>query len=294
VPAHFAIGDDGLVPACDDCRPYIDNAAPKFADDDTVGIQIKRDDDSDATGDDDAPSVIAFPVAPDADAVDDDASTDDSDNDSEDAGEPIPTSGLILAIENAWDQIAGMYPQVPDARIVLAPAKKQHIGEYTPDAWVPVGEGDKFAEVYVDSRSVVDGGEGLFHALLHTAAHAIAAERAVQVTSRQGRYHNNEFATIAHELELGAESIKGKGQVTSLTPNTRDMWDATIGDLDAAISHYWEDPAAADGGKVKAERAPRRWMTCGCDPVRKIGYPRDGKPIVCGLCSDTFVELVQS
>ena len=38
--------------------------------------------------------------------------------------------------------------------------------------------------------------------LLHEAAHALAAARGIQDTSRQGRYHNTRFAQLARELGI--------------------------------------------------------------------------------------------
>ena len=38
--------------------------------------------------------------------------------------------------------------------------------------------------------------------LLHEAAHALAHARGIKDTSRQGRYHNKHFKTLAEELGL--------------------------------------------------------------------------------------------
>ena len=41
--------------------------------------------------------------------------------------------------------------------------------------------------------------------LLHEAAHALAYERGIKDTSRQGRYHNKPFKTCAEQLGLTVE-----------------------------------------------------------------------------------------
>ena len=43
--------------------------------------------------------------------------------------------------------------------------------------------------------------------LLHEAAHALAAARGIKDTSRQGRYHNTQYKTLAEELGITVQSI---------------------------------------------------------------------------------------
>jgi hypothetical protein len=69
------------------------------------------------------------------------------------------------------------------------------------------------------------GGEGLqrgptdvLGTLLHEAAHGLAQARSIQETSRQGRYHNRRYATLAAELGLEVTSVKPIGWSATTVP----------------------------------------------------------------------------
>jgi hypothetical protein len=111
---------------------------------------------------------------------------------------------LVAALEHAWQTIRIRHPEVPEAVLVVASGsegKRLNLGHFAPHRWQVNG---------ADRHEVLVGGEGLqrgplevLGTLLHEAAHGLAQARGVQDTSRQGRYHNRRYATLAHELGLG-------------------------------------------------------------------------------------------
>ena len=55
--------------------------------------------------------------------------------------------------------------------------------------------------------------------LLHEAAHGLAQARGIQDTSRQGRYHNRRYATLARELGLEVTSVQPIGWSATTVPD---------------------------------------------------------------------------
>ena len=114
------------------------------------------------------------------------------------------------------------------------------------------------------------GGEGLHRGplevlgtLLHEAAHGLAQARQLQDTSRQGRYHNRRYATLARELGLEVASVKPIG------------WSATT------VS----EPTAA-GYRSQLEQLA---AVCGCGRRIRVAKATLAEAlIVCGACAGPF------
>jgi hypothetical protein len=110
---------------------------------------------------------------------------------------------LVAALERTWQAIRQHHSDVPEAVLVVASGadgKRLNLGHFAPHRWQVNGR---------DRHEVLVGGEGLqrgptdvLGTLLHEAAHGLAQARGVQDTSRQGRYHNRRYATLAQELGL--------------------------------------------------------------------------------------------
>src|SRR5690349_12971067 len=64
--------------------------------------------------------------------------------------------------------------------------------------------GDRLPEVLVSGEGLNRSAVEVLTTLLHEATHALAYVREVKDTSRQGRWHNQRFATLAGELGLVA------------------------------------------------------------------------------------------
>ena len=97
-----------------------------------------------------------------------------------------------------------------------AEGKRLNLGHFAPHRWQVAG---------ADRHEVLVGGEGLqrgplevLGTLLHEAAHGLAQARDVQDTSRQGRYHNRRYATLAGELGLEVTSVQPIGWSATTVP----------------------------------------------------------------------------
>ena len=126
---------------------------------------------------------------------------------------------LVAALEHTWQTIRTRHPQVPEAVLVVASGaegKRLNLGHFAPHRWQVNG---------TDRHEVLVGGEGLqrgpvevLGTLLHEAAHGLAQARGIQDTSRQGRYHNRRYATLAGELGLEVASVKPIGWSATTVP----------------------------------------------------------------------------
>lgn len=85
------------------------------------------------------------------------------------------------------------------------------------------------SEVLITVDGVAGSGAEIFATLLHEAVHAVAFERGIKDTSRQGRHHNARFRAIAEELglETGRDSPFGCSS-TALAPGTTALYRETL------------------------------------------------------------------
>jgi hypothetical protein len=197
-------------------------------------------------------------------------------------------SPLVACLERTWQAIQHQHPQVPDAVVVVASGsdgKRLNLGHFAAHRWHVAG---------ADRHEVLVGGEGLqrgpldvLGTLLHEAAHGLAHARGIHDTSRQGRYHNRRYATLARELGLQVATQPPIGwSATTLPEPTANAYAAQLGELAAALG-LWrrlEDRAGTTG---KA----RNLLACTCPCGRKVRAAKAilaQAPIVCGRCEQPF------
>jgi hypothetical protein len=96
----------------------------------------------------------------------------------------------------------------------------------------------------------------IFATLLHEAVHAVAFERGIKDTSRQGRYHNARFRAVAEELglEAGRDSPFGWSS-TALAPGTTALYRETLRALTEALGDHRDHATAL--GDAWVRRHPR-------------------------------------
>jgi hypothetical protein len=195
---------------------------------------------------------------------------------------------LVAALEHAWQTIRSRHPEVPEAVLVVASGaegKRLNLGHFAPHRWQVNG---------ADRHEVLVGGEGLqrgplevLGTLLHEAAHGLAQARGVQDTSRQGRYHNRRYATLAHELGLEVASVQPIGwSATTVPVPTADAYAGQLEDLAAALvlwrRHDYPIGAGARSRNLLA-------ATCGCGRrIRVAKATLAEAPILCSLCIQPF------
>jgi hypothetical protein len=204
---------------------------------------------------------------------------------------PIPNGAaslLVAALERTWQTIRQNHHDVPDSVLVVASGtegKRLNLGHFAPHRWQVAG---------ADRHEVLIGGEGLqrgpvevLGTLLHEAAHGLAQARGVQDTSRQGRYHNRRYATLARELGLEVTSVQPIGWSATTVPEpTADRYAAQLEQLAAALV-LWRRQEHRIGTGTRSRNLLA--CTCGCGRrIRAAKATLAEAPILCALCEDPF------
>jgi hypothetical protein len=195
---------------------------------------------------------------------------------------------LVAALEHTWQRIRSRHPDVPEAVLVVASGaegKRLNLGHFAPHRWHVQG---------ADRHEVLVGGEGLqrgptdvLGTLLHEAAHGLAQARDIQDTSRQGRYHNRRYATLAHELGLDVTSVQPIGwSATTVPTQTADAYAGQVEDLATALV-LWRRQEHRSGTGPRSRNLLA--ATCGCGRrIRVAKTTLAEAPIVCGRCAQPF------
>jgi hypothetical protein len=198
---------------------------------------------------------------------------------------PDGTASLLLAaLEQAWQTIRTRHPEVPEAVLVVASGsegKRLNLGHFAPHRWQVHGS---------DRHEVLVGGEGLqrgptdvLGTLLHGAAHGLAQARSIQETSRQGRYHNRRYATLAAELGLEVTIVKPIGwSATTVPQHTAVSYSSLLEQLAAALV-LWRRQEHRIGTGTRSRNLLA--AACGCGRrIRAAKATFAQAPIICGAC----------
>jgi hypothetical protein len=133
----------------------------------------------------------------------------------------------------------------------------------------------------------------VFTTLLHEAAHALADVRDIQDTSRQGRWHNKHFATLAGELGLKATKDPKLGwSPCTLQPATATRYASVLVELGDAMRAYRHPEEVLE----KTRTNNNNGLVLECDCPRKIRVSTrvaEEGPIVCGICDTPFLTDTQ-
>ncbi|TCM46954.1 hypothetical protein [Kribbella sp. VKM Ac-2568] len=196
---------------------------------------------------------------------------------------------LVGALEDAWTAIRANHPEVPPAVIVVgsgtATRQAKH-GHYAPTRWQ---HGDnQLAEVLISGEGLKRPVPEVLTTLLHEAAHGLANTREIKDTSRQGRWHNEKFATLAKELGLEPTKDPKLGwSPCTLRDETTKAYAQVITDLTKALKAY-RHPEAIGAGK---EKNSNNAVACACQCPRRIRVAKavlELGEITCGVCESTF------
>ena len=197
-------------------------------------------------------------------------------------------SQLVAALEHTWHTIQSRHPQVPAAVLVVASGaegKRLNLGHFAPHRWQVQG---------ADRHEVLVGGEGLqrgpvevLGTLLHEAAHGLAQARGIQDTSRQGRYHNRRYATLASELGLEVASVQPIGwSATTVPDSTAAAYADQLNELAAALV-LWRRQEHRLGTGPRSRNLLA--ASCGCGRrIRVAKTTLAEAPILCSRCIQPF------
>ena len=207
---------------------------------------------------------------------------------------PFTSAGLVAALEQAWAAIRDRNPDVPAAVLVVgsgSPTKANQVMKWGHFAALRWQSGDnQLPEVLVSGEGLTREPDQVFTTLLHEAAHGLADARGVQDTSRQGRWHNKKFATLAAELGLTTTKDDKFGySACTLNPTTAAEYQPVITSLGAALSAYRHPEPT---GAAKGRTSNNNGHTCECECPRKLRISKaafEEAPIVCAACGAAFL-----
>jgi hypothetical protein len=142
--------------------------------------------------------------------------------------------------------------------------------------------------VLVSGEGLQRGPVDVLGTLLHEAAHGLAYARTIGDTSRQGRYHNRRYATLAGELGLEVAHVQPIGwSATSVPEPTAARYGEVLAELAAALVLWRRAEQAAPAGPGRTRNA----LACSCACGRRIRAARsvlELAPILCTACAQPF------
>ncbi|HEY9412637.1 MAG TPA: hypothetical protein VIP77_23890 [Jiangellaceae bacterium] len=166
-------------------------------------------------------------------------------------------------------------------------SKQAKLGHYAAMRWQHGN--NRLPEVLISGEGLQRPASEVFTTLLHEAAHALADVRGVKDTSRQGRWHNKQFAALADELGLDTTKDPRHGYMTSsstLRDETATTYAPELKALTAALSAY-RHPEILTGSTSKSNNA----LACTCECPRRIRVAKavlEQGGILCTVCDTHF------
>jgi hypothetical protein len=198
-------------------------------------------------------------------------------------------SGIVKALEDTWRIIRARHGELPPVVIIIASGtdRKQHVyGYHAPARWY-VGTSQR-AEIMISGEGLNRPPKDVLGTLLHEAAHALAAARGIKDTSRQGRYHNTKFKTLAEELGLAVESHPAIGwSLTTITDATTEHYVDQLTALAAAMVLWRTGEAAAPTTQRRNSNLLAAICPCGRS-IRAAASTLAEADILCTACGDPF------
>jgi hypothetical protein len=202
-------------------------------------------------------------------------------------------SHLVAALEHAWTSIRSHHPDVPQVVIVVASgsdprSRRLNLGHFAAGRWQLTDQPTDRAEVLVSGEGLQRGPVDVLGTLLHEAAHGLAYARKISDTSRQGRYHNRRYATLAGELGLDIAHLDPIGwSATSVPDPTAARYAETLTELTEALVLWRRAEQANPTGPGRSRNA----LACSCGCGRRIRVARsvlELAPILCAGCAQPF------
>jgi hypothetical protein len=213
-------------------------------------------------------------------------------------GGKVQSSAIVAALEQAWAAIRHRHPQIPPAVIVVAGSStgnpgRSHglvLGHFAALRWQHHHQ--RLSEVLISGEGLNRPATDVLATLLHEATHALAFTRGIKDTSRQGRWHNHRFATLATQLGLAVSKHPQLGwSSTALRPETAHAYTPVLANLTTALTAYrHREPTQTISGGNHGSSKPST-VAAACDCPRRIRVASSvlaQGPIICGVCDNEF------
>jgi curved DNA-binding protein CbpA len=198
-------------------------------------------------------------------------------------------SRILKVLEDIWLEIRRWHPEIPPAVIIIASGtegKQARLGHHAPGRWNVAGQ--QYAEVMISGEGLRRTPNEVLGTLLHEAAHALACERGIKDTSRQGRYHNKAFKTCAEQLGLTVEHDDRFGwSAATITSATEFAYARQLRDLADAMT-LWRHGETTTGPTTR-RNSNLIAAACPCGrSIRVAASTLAEAPITCQACDQDF------
>ena len=199
-------------------------------------------------------------------------------------------SQILKVLEDIWLEIRRRHPEIPLAVIIIASGtggKHPRWGYHAPGRWNVAGE--QRPEIMISGEGLRRVPGEVLATLLHEAAHALACERGIKDTSRQGRYHNKQFKTCAEELGLYVEHDDRNGwSASTITPGTASAYTRQL-DILAQAMTMWRHGETTATGTATRRNTNLLAACCPCGrSIRIAASTLAEAPIICQACDGKF------
>jgi hypothetical protein len=205
-------------------------------------------------------------------------------------------SRVLSVLEDNWHAIRARHPHVPPVVIVIASGssgRDAKWGHFDPRRWNVDAVGT-LPEILISGEGLRRDPRAVLGTLLHEAAHALAAARGIQDTSRQHRYHNRQFKALAEELGLTVGHDQRIGwSLTSVADPTAEIYASWLAQLRVAMTlwRHAEYKAAASTTSTAARASNLIAAACPCGrSIRIAATTLATAPVICGACDGDFVR----
>jgi len=195
-------------------------------------------------------------------------------------------SRILAVLEDTWQAIRVSHPEIPLVVIIVASGtdgKQARYGHHAPGRWHVNHEERTEIMISGEGRDARD----VLGTLLHEAAHALAAARGIKDTSRQGRYHNTKFKTLAEELGINLTFDPAIGwSITTVPDRTAEAYADQMAALHAAMTLWRTDEMLAPAQRRNTNLIA---AICPCGrSIRAAASTLAEAPIICTACGEPF------
>jgi curved DNA-binding protein CbpA len=198
-------------------------------------------------------------------------------------------SRILKVLEDTWLEIRRWHPDIPPAVIIIASGtdgKQTRLGHHAPGRWNVAGQ--QYAEIMISGEGLRRTPREVLATLLHEAAHALAHERGIKDTSRQGRYHNKQFKICAEGLGLTVEHDDRNGwSASTTTPAAERAYARQLDALTEAMT-LWRHGETTTGSTTRRSTN----LLAACCPcgrsIRVAASTLAEAPIICQACDGKF------
>ena len=200
-----------------------------------------------------------------------------------------PTVAILSALDSALSIVRETNPSIPTAlAVVISTGRGKFHGSFQASQWEDTDTTGavlgKRHELVMSSESLARGGKDTLVTLIHEAMHAQAHATGVKDTSRQGRFHNDKFRSLAEGAGLTCSKDSGGScTTTGLQTWAEKLYAPVIEALDTVLTTHRI--------KVTAKVAPPKLtvrVQCGCQspvtlPVKWFS-DHGQENMLCALC----------